>query len=146
MVLNGDDLFIGGGEGKVKKLNIASGKWNLTHEAQLDGKVTSLSLSNDNKEVIVGTTAGKLYRMLCNDLSFMVHTDAHCGAVNDISFGSRSDQFACIDEYGEMQLWDSSEYKTTFVGKPGKVVAGTSVCIAEDSTILSGWRDGKLLK
>jgi hypothetical protein len=29
----GDDVFIGGGEGKVKKLNIGGGKWNLTHEA-----------------------------------------------------------------------------------------------------------------
>ena len=28
-----DYIFVGGGDGKVKKLNIASGKWTLTHEA-----------------------------------------------------------------------------------------------------------------
>jgi hypothetical protein len=28
-----DFIFVGGGDGKVKKLNIASGKWSLTHEA-----------------------------------------------------------------------------------------------------------------
>lgn len=33
IALTGEDVFIGGGEGKVKKLNIAGGKWNLTHEA-----------------------------------------------------------------------------------------------------------------
>ena len=28
-----DFLFVGGGDGKVKKLSIAGGKWNMTHEA-----------------------------------------------------------------------------------------------------------------
>jgi hypothetical protein len=26
-------LFVGGGDGKVKKINIAGGKWSMTHEA-----------------------------------------------------------------------------------------------------------------
>ena len=28
-----DFIFVGGGDGKVKRMNIASGKWSLTHEA-----------------------------------------------------------------------------------------------------------------
>lgn len=28
-----NDIFVGGGDGKVKKLNIGGGKWTLTHEA-----------------------------------------------------------------------------------------------------------------
>lgn len=28
-----DYIFVGGGDGKIKKLNIANGKWTLTHEA-----------------------------------------------------------------------------------------------------------------
>jgi hypothetical protein len=28
-----DYIFCGGGDGKVKKLNLAGGKWTLTHEA-----------------------------------------------------------------------------------------------------------------
>jgi len=28
-----EHIFVGGGDGKVKKLHIATGKWNLTHEA-----------------------------------------------------------------------------------------------------------------
>lgn len=47
----------------------------------------SISVSNDKKELIVGTTGGKLYRILTTDLSFMLHTDAHTGCINDISFG-----------------------------------------------------------
>ena len=28
-----DYIFVGGGDGKVKKMSIGGGKWNLTHEA-----------------------------------------------------------------------------------------------------------------
>ena len=74
----------------------------------------SLSISNDKKELIVGTNGGKIYRMLAADLSYMLHTDAHTGSINDISFGERSDQFVCIDENGSVKIWDLSEYKSVF--------------------------------
>ena len=87
-----DFIYVGGGDGKIKKMSIAGGKWNLTHEAQLDSRVMSISISNDKKELICGTSGGKLYRMLTNDLSFMLHTDAHTGCINDLAFSSlRSD-------------------------------------------------------
>lgn len=71
----------------------------LMLEAQLDSRVISISASADKKELIVGTSGGKLYRMLTTDLSYMVHTDAHTGSINDLSFGPRrSDIFAAIDE------------------------------------------------
>jgi photosystem II stability/assembly factor-like uncharacterized protein len=79
-----DYIYVGGGE--VKKMSIGGGKWSLTHEAQLDSKIMSVSASNDKKELIVGTSGGKLYRMLTNDLSFMLHTDAHTGCINDLAF------------------------------------------------------------
>jgi WD40 repeat protein len=74
----------------------------------------SISVANDKKELIVGTSGGKLYRMLLADLSFMLHTDAHTGSINDLTFGSRSDQFLAIDENGSVKLWDLSEYKSVF--------------------------------
>ena len=86
-----DFIFVGGGDGKLKKLNIGGGKWTLTHEAQLDSKVVSISVASDKKELIVGTSGGKLYRTLAADLSFMLHTDAHTGSINDLVFGNRSD-------------------------------------------------------
>ena len=45
--LDGDMLFVGGGDGKIKKVNLAGGQWTLTHEAQLDSRVMSINLSND---------------------------------------------------------------------------------------------------
>lgn len=86
-VLDGDDLYVGGGDGKVKKLTINGGQWNLTHEAQLDSRVSSVNLSIDKQELIVGTEKGKMYRVLTKDLSFLLHSDAHAGSINDIAFG-----------------------------------------------------------
>jgi hypothetical protein len=86
-----DFIFVGGGDGKVKKLSIGGGKWVMTHEAQLDSKVVSIASSGDKKELVVGTNGGKIYRMLTTDLSFMLHTDAHTGSINDLNFGKRSD-------------------------------------------------------
>ena len=33
IAVSDDCLFIGGGDGKVKKLNTLDGKWSLSHEA-----------------------------------------------------------------------------------------------------------------
>jgi WD40 repeat protein len=138
-----DFAFVGGGDGKVKKLNIAQGRWSLTHEAQLDSRVISVSVSPDKKELIVGTSGGKIYRMLTNDLQYMLHTDAHTGCINDINFGNRSDQFICIDENGAVKMWDLSEYKSIFTALPGKATKGSSCCIASDDfSIVTGGRDG----
>lgn len=137
-----DKIFIGGGDGKVKKISTEGGRWNLSHEAQIDGKVTSISLSTDKKELIVGTSKSKIYRMLTSDLSFMIHTDAHYGGINDIAFGSNDNEFTVIDETGILKIWDNSEYKTIFTASGGKNVEGMSCCLAEDNTIVTGWSDG----
>ncbi len=119
IALMDDKIFVGGGDGKIRKLSTSGGKWNLTHEAQLDGKVTSLALSADKKEILAGTSLSKIYRMLAADLSFMIHTDAHFASINDIDFGPRSDQFVTIDEAGIVKMWDGSEYKTLFTASGG---------------------------
>lgn len=144
MALNGDYLFVGSGDGKLKKLGIADGKWNLTHEAQLESKITSLTVSQDGKELLAGTIGGKLYRVLEGDLSFLLHTDAHTGSINDISFTpKRSDQFLSIDENGVTKIWDLSEYKSIFTGTTGRQNSGSSCCIAlDDDSVITGWRDG----
>ena len=54
-VLSGDYLYVGAGDGKIKKISLANGGWNLTHEAMLDSKVVSINVSNDGAELLVGT-------------------------------------------------------------------------------------------
>lgn len=83
----------------MKKVNIQEGSWTLEKEVQLDGKVMSISPSIDKKEIICGTSSGKIYRVLSNDLTYMIYTDAHANCINDIAFPLNSnDNFATIDE------------------------------------------------
>jgi len=92
MALVGEYCYVGSGDGKLKKIGLADGRWNMTHEAQLDSKIMSITVAQDGKELLVGTMGGKLYRILTEDLSYLIHTDAHTGAINDIHFSpKRSD-------------------------------------------------------
>ena len=144
MAFLGEFIFVGSGDGKLKKLNIADGRWNMTHEAQLDSKIMSLAISHDGKELIAGTMGGKLYRVLSDDLSYLLHTDAHTGGINDLYFSpKRSDQFVSIDEQGAVKVWDLSEYKPVFTATTGRQNCGSSCCVAlDDDSIVSGWVDG----
>jgi cilia- and flagella-associated protein 52 len=143
--IDGDFLYVGGGDGKVKKVVLMHGQWTLTHEAQLDSKIMSINLSNDRSELIVGTIGGKIYRVLTNDLSFLLHSDAHAGGVVDVAFGKDSDSFVAIDETGCVKRWDLSEYKSTFSGGPPKNCRAHCCAIAkDDGTVMTGWADGFL--
>lgn len=52
----------------------------------------TLDCSVDGKEIMAGTIGGKLYRVLTDDLSFLLHTDAHTGGIVDLHFSpKRSD-------------------------------------------------------
>ena len=139
-------MFVGVGDGKLKRLIITDeGSWNLTHEAQLDSKVVSSCLSPDGNELLVGTHEGKIYRVLTADLSFLLHTDSHSGAINDVHFDKdRSDMFLAIDDMGFLKLWDLSTYKSVLTCSSGRQgLKGTSCCIAEDDkSLVTGWNDG----
>ena len=143
--VDNDMLFVGGGDGKIKKVNLAGGQWTLTHEAQLDSRVMSMNLSNDKQELIVGTQGGKLYRVLTNDLSFLLHSDAHISVINDVSFGSDNNSFVSVDEAGAIKMWDLSDYKCTFTGYPTRQSGASRVFFTkDDNTVLVGYRDGFL--
>ncbi len=125
-----DFLYVGGGDGKIKKVSLAGGSWTLTHEAALDSKVMSINISNDGEELIVGTVGGKMYRVLTKDLSYLLHSDAHITCINDIGFGQDSNIFATVDEMGALKTWDLSEYKCTGTYYPNRRTGASSVCFA----------------
>lgn len=61
-----------------------------------------------------------MYRVLSNDLSFLLHSDAHVLTINDVSFGADSNTCASIDESGSLKVWDLSDYKCVFTGNPNR--------------------------
>ena len=94
-----DCLYVGGGDGKVKKITTAEGGWSVLSEVQLDGKIMALSPAIDNKEILCGTSNGTLFRLLTADLSYMVHSESHIAAITDLAFGfGVNEKFATIDQ------------------------------------------------
>ena len=106
----------------------------------------SINISNDKNELIVGTQGGKLYRILTNDLSFLLHSDAHMTKINDVAFGHQdSNTFITVDEAGALKMWDLSEYKCLFTGYPTRQAGASRACFAKDDNhVLVGYRDGFL--
>ena len=79
-------MFVGSGDGKVKKLIGDDTKWVLEAEICLKGEVTTLSVDPFNKEILAGTSFGNIYRVYPDDLSATLHTEGHVSAINDVSF------------------------------------------------------------
>ena len=72
----------------------------------------AVSLTPDESELIVGTSAGKMYRVRTVDLSTFEIADSHTGPVMSVAFGSRSDIFATASEDHTVRVWDLSDYSS----------------------------------
>ena len=96
---------MGGGDGKIKKLVHEDGKHFLTHEILLPGKIMNLSLTADAKEVICGTSTGQIYRVLVYDLTYTLHSEAHCSSVNSCTYGKSNESFATVDDDVSFNIW-----------------------------------------
>jgi len=58
----------------------------------------NLSLTADGKEVICGTSSGQIYRVLVFDLTYTLHSEAHCAPVNACTYAKSNESFATIDD------------------------------------------------
>jgi WD40 repeat protein len=139
------EVFCGGGDGSVKKLNGDDMRWTLTGEATVDGAVTSLSLVASGAELLVGTDTGRVYRMLTSDLTAQLVAVGHTDKVTCVAFGSRSDVFASGTEKGDVKVWDLSDYgvlsETTVAPENGAEGGVASICWVGDEAVVTGWHD-----
>ena len=135
-------VFVGSGDGKVKKLVGQDVTWSIVAESFLGGKITSISPSSDLRELVCGNSIGCIYRLLSQDLSNMLYSEAHSGPIKDVTYGNRSDQFLAIDINGFIRLWDSNDYVVIF--RAQSKARGTACAMGEDGTVLTGWSDNFL--
>ena len=145
MALKDNCLYIGTGDSKVKKLVGKESKFIIEREVLVEGRIVSLTISNDGSELLIGTSIGKIYRSLANNLTTTLHTEGHVESINDLSFGKNlNDYFATIDSGGNILAWDTNSLNVITRCTPNSLnkPKGLSVCIADDNTIVSGWNDG----
>mmetsp|Transcript_19003 Transcript_19003/g.62471 ORF Transcript_19003/g.62471 Transcript_19003/m.62471 type:complete len:334 (-) Transcript_19003:1244-2245(-) len=110
----------------------------------LKGKVTSLCISSDLSETIVGSAEGLMYRMRNSDMKTVKISESHRGAITAVTFPrDSSDRFATCSVDGSMVVWDLTDYHILCSGKCRDGGIPTCISYAFDC-IISGWTDGKV--
>jgi WD40 repeat protein len=135
-------VFCGGGDGTVRRVSGFDTQWAVEAEVQLLGRVVSLSLSSDGLELLAGTSTGKIYQVLADDLSTREISNSHTSPVAAVAFGARrSDLCATVSEDGSLRVWDLSDYSVLCAAHENS--SGSALAITDDgNSIISGWADG----
>jgi WD40 repeat protein len=137
---SGDAVYVGSGDGKVKKLRGNDVKWETEKEVQLAGKITSLSLSSDSQTLYAGTDSGSIYTISASDLRSTLLEESHVRSVVMVGFDEDdSEVFCTASQDGTIRLWDLTDYSiVTLVS-----AASEATCaIYRNKKIISGWADG----
>lgn len=59
----GDHVFVGGGDGMLKKMIGNDLDWVLEMESRLSGPITNLTVSANGTFLLAGTSSGRIYRV-----------------------------------------------------------------------------------
>jgi len=135
------DVFCGGGDGSLKKLQGRDMRWELHGETVLDGKIVSLSIMAGNTEMLASTNKGTQYRVLLDDLSATIIGTAHTEHITCTAFGSRFDVFATGDKAGLIKVWDLSDYATIMSLTEKKSGGVTCMTWINSTAIVAGFVD-----
>eukprot|EP00668_Euglena_longa_P000427 GGOE01000544.1.p1 GENE.GGOE01000544.1~~GGOE01000544.1.p1 ORF type:complete len:658 (-),score=173.29 GGOE01000544.1:177-2150(-) len=144
-------VMVGSGDGTLKKVVGRDKDWRVAHSLNLLGGVTNITVSPDRQELVVGTNAGVIYRVLVMDMSFTTLMQSHVTGIRGLAFSPhRSDTFITCGDDGYIRQWDLSDYSMssyfTLNVNPNKVSPSTIPCavcyMPEGAQVLSGWSDG----
>ncbi|GMI03858.1 hypothetical protein TrVE_jg2531 [Triparma verrucosa] len=135
------DVFCGGGDGTLKKLQGRDMRWELHGETMLDSKIVSLSIMAGNTEMLAATAKGTQYRVLLDDLSATIISTSHTEHITCTSFGSRFDVFATGDKKGNIKVWDLSDYATIMEVNEKKTGGVTCLAWINSTAIVAGFED-----
>jgi WD40 repeat protein len=141
MVFSELSIIVGGGDGRVRKLINTNGKFTVTNEVKLNGKILSLALLADGKEIICSTSFGYIYRILVSDLTFTIHSYSATAGVNSIAFPSNTnDKIFTVDDNCNICLWDLNDFNLLNILTEDS--AAKSISIADDESLFVGFANG----
>ena len=142
-----NQLLCCGGDGSVHKLEGSDMSWQRLETTNVqEGGVTSVSLSANKSEVIIGTSAGAVMRMMLAGLEHFSVGTSHTSEITCVAFGTESSNLFATGTYqGELRVWDIADY-TCLALLRVETKAGSVTClaVAENGSIISGWTDGFL--
>ncbi|DAZ95224.1 TPA: hypothetical protein N0F65_003459 [Lagenidium giganteum] len=136
-------VYVGAGDGVLKKLVGNESDWNLVAQVQLVGGITGLSVSPSGSHLFAGTSAGKMYHIVANTLAPIELASSHLGSVTGCAFGDSCDEFATISVDGSVRVWDLSSYHLKSMAT--ETVGGLTIAYSKKQAhpqLITGWADG----
>ncbi len=139
----GDIIYVGGGDGTIKKLQGRDRQWKILGEAKLPGRIVSLSLNGKQNSLAAGISTGMIYVVDVETLQYKLASESHTTTITDVSFGEGSTVFATISEDRSLRLWDLARYRVLCqINGP---CGGRRVLLDDKKgQVVSGWADGSI--
>merc|ERR1712166_1598024 len=104
--------------------------------------IMSMQLTEGGAALIVGTTAGLIYRVDAETLGAVALSASHTASLTNVAFGARSDLFATCAVDGNVRVWDLSDYGVlTNIVTP---CAATCCAFTMEDELVVGCSDGSL--
>eukprot|EP01029_Cantina_marsupialis_P012282 TRINITY_DN2711_c0_g1_i1.p1 TRINITY_DN2711_c0_g1~~TRINITY_DN2711_c0_g1_i1.p1 ORF type:complete len:631 (+),score=133.59 TRINITY_DN2711_c0_g1_i1:43-1935(+) len=140
--ISGDGMFVGGGNGQIKKIRMG-GDWELLEQYDLHGSVTSLAHQTDsNDSVCIAVTSQGFMNLIKPNGDVSIVVESHTGPITDVSSScDRPDTILTCSEDNSVRVWDLSTYKPV-VRCFGPCGATSGIMNREGTVIFSGWADG----
>ena len=147
-------VFVGGGDGRIKKIGGADADWKLYGEIAVEGAIMCMSSSSDGSQLVVSTNAGLIYRVLTADMTYTLAVESPLQGINDVALSlSRSDVFATASSDCLLRLWDLNDYSIASrftlasAARSGMIVPAPTCCTFEPGDwkqLLAGFSDGRV--
>jgi len=139
----GPFIFVGGGDGTLKRLCGSNSTWRLDAECSLEGRITSITSTGDDK-LLVGTDSGLVYQTDPNTLQIITTIRSETSGLVAVAFRkSCSIRFATLNENGVVRVWDLANYAVLVEARPKRNDEGTCLVFDESEDVLiAGYASG----
>lgn len=149
LTLPNDDIVCGGGDGTLKIVRGNDMSWNMLQETVLEKgvSITSVTLSANCGELLVGTSTGTIYRTLSSNLSrTSIVGRGHTNPITCMTFSASNTIFVTGTTQGTIKVWDIVDYACTVATAPSLFAKSgkcLSLCLTnDDKHLIAGWEDG----
>ena len=145
-------VYCGTGDGALVRVAGSDLSWKVIARVDLVGMIVSITAVPGGDWLLVGTAAGRVYRVAVSEKAGKVHLSpyelesAHTGPVTCVAFGRLSDVFATGSADGRVRVWDLNDYSVlqSSRGPVGATVNAVAMDDDFDGSIVSAWSDGAL--
>ncbi len=137
------NILIGAGDGTLTYLNSqlhrVAGK-----SVQLDGAVSSVSISPTSRKILVGTDQCNRYEVAEDLSSVELKMSCHFGAVNDVAFPDGCADLVVSSSFGDVRIWNTRTQTELLRIQVPNLDCLCTLVSPTGSSIITGWNDGKI--